>query len=320
MAPDDPVADRSLSPPDAVNPTPSAAPGPANAESTEPPSPDAPSVARHVELPVLPRWLLLVTLAVLLVFILIQGSTLWAEWTQLQREQTVARDNVVVGYVNIAVNPTQAARPKDWYHHDGESTFLWSGWKHNSGHVWFRVGRGDVEQNRISFPMGRDIIQAIDYPIVEMAGGVHWQRIPSTALVVGVELEGVLNAYPVIVLDRVGVINDQFGGRPFLVAWKPWVPSGRSVTVYDPVLDGRRLTMGFSGYLLDGSPLFYDRGTESLWRDEPDGLRAVAGHHKGNTLRTVARPVTTSWGRWVSTHPNSRLVVGADRSKPPPEL
>jgi hypothetical protein len=275
------------------------------------PTPSSPTKAA----PALPRGLVLLALSVLLSFIVIQGRSLWHEWTVLQREMSRVRQTAVVGYHNITPNPSYAQKPPNWFHDEGEYTLLWSGWKHGDGHRWFRVGRGEVDRERISLPLGRDVIQAIDYPMVETDGGVIWDRIPLEATVVGQELSGVDCVYPMQVLDKVEVVNDEIEGRPFLVVYNPMVEKKHSVVIYEPMVAGHRVTMGLSGYFLDRQPMLYDRGTESLWVHEKESLRAIAGQHKGVRLRRIGQPIPTLWGDWRTRHPRSRLVVGADRSK-----
>lgn len=292
------------------------------------PPPETPSVAEveggesrpAAEAPILPRWLTLVTLGVLLLFVCLQGTTLYREWSALTTELRKARDTVVVGYVNIAVNPSSAERPSDWYRDDGKHTLLWSGWTHNVGHGWFRVGRGEVDRAKISYPLGRDMLQAIDYPLVEIEGGAIWSRVPDSAQVFGVELGEVPSVYPLRLLDKVEVVNDQLGDRPVLVAFSPFSRIERSVGVYDAVLEGRRVTMGLSGYFHELKPILYDRGTESLWIDTDSGLSSIAGALKGSLLPSLTRPAPVSWSEWLARHPRSRLLVGADRSKPRPQL
>lgn len=276
--------------------------------------------ARLTEGLVLPRWLAVATLGVLLLFVAIKGTTLCREWFALRKELSKASDTVVVGYLNVAVNPSNAARPKEWYREDGDHAFLWSGWVHNVGHGWFRVGRGEVDRAKLSYPLGRDVLRAIDYPVVEIAGGAIWSRVPASAQVFGVELGEVATVYPLRLLDKVEVVNDDVSGRALLVAFSPFSRVEQSVCVYDPVLEGRRLSMGVSGYCHESKPLLYDRGTESLWLDTERGLSAIAGPLRGSVLPQLARPSPMTWGDWLSRHPNSRLLVGADRSKPRPEL
>jgi hypothetical protein len=257
------------------------------------------------------------SVGVLLTFVVAQGLALWREWADLRDDLATVRRGAVIGYKNIHPNPSYASRPDDWFHHDGQSTLLWSGWTDRDGHGWFRVGRGEVDQERISLPIGRDVVQTIDHPLVEVSGGPIWGRIPDEAAVVGQELAGVMSVYPVQVLAKVGAVNDEVGRRPFLIVFNPSAPSDRSVHIYDPVVDGNRLTMGTSGYFLDGLPLFYDRGSESFWVEEAGSLRSVAGRLKGVRLRQVGQPSPVSWGDWRWRHPKSRLLIGDDRPKPP---
>ncbi|MDR3632385.1 MAG: DUF3179 domain-containing (seleno)protein [Isosphaeraceae bacterium] len=282
-------------------------------------SPSVPSSPAPVQA-LLPRGAALVVLAVLLFYVGSQGRILWQEWANLQGELAEARQSAVIGYYNIHINPSYARRPDDWCHDEGAHTLLWSGWKHGQGHQWFRIGRGELDLAHVSEPIGRDVIQAIDLPIVEVGGGTIWQRIPEAADVAGHELGGTVNVYPLLLLDKVEVVNDEVADQPFLVTYNPFASKPDRVNVYVGASEGRRVRMGVSGYFHDSKPVFYDRGTESLWVDRGEGLEAVAGSRRGTTLRRVAHPTPTSWGDWRARHPRSRLIVGADRSRPPAEL
>jgi hypothetical protein len=114
-------------------------------------------------------------------------------------------------------------------------------------------------------------------------------------------------------------VNDQVKQQPVLVFCTPFVPDEEAVNAYTPLLDGHRLTMGLSGYFHDGKPILYDRGTESLWLARDGGLTAIAGPLKGKELPQVAHPARLSWNDWRSQHPQSRLLVGADRTRGIPE-
>ncbi|MCA1686642.1 MAG: DUF3179 domain-containing protein [Planctomycetia bacterium] len=270
--------------------------------------------------PKLQRAAVLASLAVLLAFIVSGGRHLWAEWSTLRVQELRLRNTVAIGYPGINPRMSYAAWPDPWIHDDAGSTRVWSGWKQEAGHQWFRVGLGEVRPASMSPPLGRDVIQAIDVPVVERQGGPRWSRIPDEAFVVGQRLGGVDNVYPLLVLDKVFVVNDTIDDHPYLVANNPLVPLSERVAVYETVVDGRRVTMGLTGYFYDGKPLLYDRGTESFWVGESDALRAIAGTHRGRRLRRIARPVPVAWGDWRSEHPDSRLVIGADRSRPRPAL
>ena len=100
----------------------------------------------------------------------------------------------------------------------------------------------------------------------------------------------------------------------------PYNRDEERTVVYDPILDGHRITLGHSGYFHAGQPLLYDRGTESLWVNSGETLTAIAGKLKGQMLTRVTRLTPTAWADWRSRHPSSRLVVGDDRSRAMPKL
>jgi hypothetical protein len=208
----------------------------------------------------------------------------------------------------------------DWFRAEGDQVRLWGGWHGAAGHHWFLAAAGDLDRARIAGPFGKDTIRAIDHPVVEQGGGLYWSRIPDDAVVVGSRLAGVDTAYPMTVLEKVLVVNDLVNEQPFLVITLPQVRGVERTVAYDPVFDGQRLTLGLSGYFQDGKPVLYDRGTESLWLGEPEGLLAITGKHKGHRLPRVLALVPATWSDWRSRHPASRLVVGADRSKDMPAL
>jgi hypothetical protein len=246
-------------------------------------------------------------------FIGLTGPTLWAEWRSLREALVDERESAVVGYLNINPNPSYASSPPDWHRDEGTDSLLWAGWKKGEHH-WFRFGRGDLAGWPLSWPIGRDSIQAIDHPIFEREGGACWVRIPAEAQVVGFEAGGRAVAYPLKVLNKVEVVNDLVADRPVLVVQNPEVDP---ISVFESTLDGRRVTLGHSGYFVDKLPLLYDRGTLSLWteRGEDGAMTAVAGPRKGAALRRIARVNPISWAEWLARHPNGVLVAGADRSR-----
>ena len=263
-----------------------------------------------------PRGLIMAVMALLVAFVAMQGRSLYREWQTLRAEQYRLRHTEIIGYLNISPHYSFAKTPEDWFHNEGEFTLLWSGWQHGNGHQWFRVKRGELEQQQLSLPIGRDVIQAIDYPLTERGGGRIWGRIPTDAAVANLDYQGETTAYPIQVLDKVCVINDQVGNRPFLVSFNPLSPGG-PVHVYDPMLKGHRVTMGVSGYTQNRKVILYDRGSESLWieDDARRTLRAIAGPSRGCELGLLCTPTLEDWGDWQSEHPQGRLLVGADRSK-----
>ena len=269
---------------------------------------------------VVTRGLVLVAILALLTFIAGASRKLWEEWSVLQGDLARTRSTVAIGYSGITPHFSYAQSPSNWFHDEGSQTLLWGGWKDGVGHTWFHVEQGDINRARISQPIGRDVLRAIDHPLVESGGGTIWDRIPDDAFVAGLRIEGVETAYPLLLLDKVVVVNDVIADRPLLVTYNTLLSPEKRITIYEPVIEGQRVTMGLAGYFLEQSPLMYDRGTESLWVGDGESLTAVAGQYKGTRLPSVSRPEPVSWSQWRGLHPKGRLIVGADRSRASPSL
>jgi hypothetical protein len=270
--------------------------------------------------PILKRGLALAAITVLSLFTLTKGIELELEWSNLKRQLDRVRTTDVIGYTGIQPRVSYAARPNDWFRQEGDQTLLWSGWREGVGHTWFRVARNEINRATLSTPIGRDVQQAIDHPLIEPNNGPIASRIPEDSDVASHRLAGVETAYPVLILNRVMVVNDVIEDQPFLVTYFRSGPIAERAAIYNPVLDGERVTMGLAGFLSEGRTVLYDRGTESFWTPDGQVLRAFAGKHKGRTLNKVGQLWQLGWGLWRSRHPKGRVVVGADRSLAIPRL
>ena len=258
-----------------------------------------------------------VVLAVSLPMVLLLRHV-WNEWTILMREEQAVAASAVIGYPNISPAISRAAPPRPYCRIEGDALLIWSGWKAGEGHGWFKLTSADCDTAMLSQPIGRDVARAIDYPDAEVAGGPIWDRIPGVADVAGLALGATTCAYPKVVLAKVLVVNDEIEGVPYLVHHDPFAAVGGrpDVAVYDPRIDGRRITLGSSGFTIGRKHVLYDRGTESLWVDQDAGMVAFGGKLKGRTLPLVKRVPTTSWRSWQEDHPSSRLLVGSlDRAR-----
>ncbi|APW60229.1 DUF3179 domain-containing (seleno)protein [Paludisphaera borealis] len=253
--------------------------------------------------------------------LVVTGRIVWGEWQALREEERRAVDTAVVGYPNIYPRVSKASKPDPWFRVEGDTIFVWSGWKQGEGHCWFRAHLGDFERREMSEPIGRDVSQAIDYPMIENGGGPIWERIPGGAGVAGLALGGCSCAYPMTVLGKVLIVNDVIEDRPYLIHLDPFHESETPVSIFDARLEGHRITLGSSGLMFEGRHVLYDRGTESLWSDEGRGLVAFAGKYKGKELPLVTRVSAVAWDDWRDSHPGARLLIGSvDRKRGmPPE-
>lgn len=146
----------------------------------------------------------------------------------------------------------------------------------------------------------RDGIPAIDHPKMishkVLAEGDESQR------VLGISLGGKASAYPLLILTRHEVVNDQIDGIPVAITFCPLCGSG--MTFQRKVL-GIELTFGVSGLLYQSDVLMYDRQTESLWSQLL--AQAISGPLAGTKLEYVATEETTLKS-WASRHPNTLVL------------
>jgi hypothetical protein len=74
-----------------------------------------------------------------------------------------------------------------------------------------------LSANEIGYRVPRDRIKAIDAPKFMAAGEAGW--VPDLLPVIGVTQGRESKAYPVPLLSRVEIVNDQIGGRAIAVTW-----------------------------------------------------------------------------------------------------
>ncbi len=250
------------------------------------------------------------------VFFLFQVGAIWREFRMLRFEVREAQQHAVVGYRNIAPVSSFAASPQQWYRIDGGHLLLWSGWEKVDGsHRWLRFPSGEIDPTRLARPTAVFVAPPIDYPLVQVGRGDIWERVPSDSVVVGSTIHGQKCAYPVAVLGKVMVINDLVDDHPYLVVLNPFATQALAFSIFEAELDGHRITMAPTSYFLDRKPVLFDRGTQSLWVERDGFLTAIAGKHNRKHLNGHSHPTPVAWGEWLAMNSDSRLLVGADRSR-----
>lgn len=109
-------------------------------------------------------------------------------------------------------------------------------------------------------------------------------------------------AYPIRYLMWHEIVNDKIGRMPVLITFCPLCNSGM---VFDPRLDGTRLTFGVSGLLRHSDMIMYDRQTESWWQ-QALGL-GIVGRHKGRSL-TQLPAYMESWSVFRTNNPDGLVM------------
>jgi uncharacterized protein DUF3179 len=151
----------------------------------------------------------------------------------------------------------------------------------------------------------RNTIRPIDTPQFMPAREVDNLR--EEELVVGVNIGGEARAYPLRVLDRHEVVNEEIGGLKIVVTYCPLCASAM---VFDRRIGEQSFTFGISGLLYNSDVLMFDRETESLWSQL--GMKSVAGPSAGETF-TLVPSTLVAWATWQGMHPDTQVLIGDAR-------
>lgn len=107
----------------------------------------------------------------------------------------------------------------------------------------------------------RDGIPAIDEP--RFAPLAEIEGLADTEPVIGLTINGDMRAYPLRILMRHEIANDEVGGVPVTVTFCPLC---NTAIVFDRRLGGRVLDFGTTGRLRKSDLVMYDRQTETWWQ------------------------------------------------------
>ncbi|MDE2836237.1 MAG: DUF3179 domain-containing (seleno)protein [Chloroflexota bacterium] len=171
------------------------------------------------------------------------------------------------------------------------------GLAHLSTRVWetdFRFHTVPYEEV-ISGGVGRDGIPPIDDPrFVSVTEANEW--LADAEPVIALELNGEAKAYPLQVLTRHEIVNDELGGVPVSATYCPLC---NSAVVFDRTLDGTVYDFGVSGNLRNSDLVMWDRQTQSWWQQLTG--EAIAGELAGAQLRFVPAQIV-SWATFAAEH------------------
>ena len=147
----------------------------------------------------------------------------------------------------------------------------------------------------------RDGIPAIHNPTFIEAAEADF--LSDTDRVLGLVRNGVTKAYPIRIMDRHEIVNDQFGDERIVVSYCPLCFSGMA---FKAMIGGEALSFGVSGLLYNSDVLLYDYKTDSLWSQIMS--KAISGPMQGTGIEAV--PVAhTTWRDWKARHPDTQVLI-----------
>lgn len=137
----------------------------------------------------------------------------------------------------------------------------------------------------------------MDRPLVQTITGDLDARYPENEIVLGINVDGFVKAYPLKEVKRSnGVVHDRIGDAPFVVFGGPR-PAQVTLAAYSCACDGRALSFERQ------DNRFIDHQTRSLWTIE--GL-SVDGPLRGSRLRPI-RGQYVRWHAWFYPHRGTAL-------------
>ncbi len=149
-----------------------------------------------------------------------------------------------------------------------------------------------------------DAIRSVDQP--QMIPAAEATNLDLEEPVFGIEINGDVRSYPQRYLDWHEMANDTIGGVPVSLAYCTLCGAG---IAYDGrASNGKTYTFSSSGLLYRSNKLMFDRETRMLWNHLTG--RPVVGELAGSDLKLKQLPVvTSSWGDWQKSHPDTKVLV-----------
>lgn len=144
----------------------------------------------------------------------------------------------------------------------------------------------------------RDRIPPIDQPVFEtLDEAAEWlgDREPGVL----VTIEGESRFYPLSILTRHEIVNDEFGDVPVAVTYCPLC---NTALVFDRRVDGQVLRFGVSGLLRNSDLVMWDDASTSLWQQITG--EAIVGAMAGIALEPIGSSIV-GFGDLADTVPDA---------------
>ena len=146
----------------------------------------------------------------------------------------------------------------------------------------------------------RDGIPAIDNPRFITPSEADFMQ--GDDEVVSVTFGNETRTYPLRILVRHEIVNDEIAGQPIAITYCPLCGTAM---VFSRRVGERTLDFGVSGLLYQSDVLMYDRQTESLWSQLR--MEAVSGSLVESPLTWLPSEQQT-WAAWKKRHPQGRVL------------
>jgi hypothetical protein len=148
----------------------------------------------------------------------------------------------------------------------------------------------------------RDAIPPIDDPTFEhVTEADEWLEDDEPGLLV--DVAGLTRFYPIRILHRHEIVNDEFGDVPVAVTYCPLCNTG---IAFDRRVEGEVLRMGVSGLLRNSDLVMWDDATQSLWQQITG--EAIVGELTGTKLEPLASAIVR-WADFRDDNPDGAVLA-----------
>lgn len=150
-------------------------------------------------------------------------------------------------------------------------------------------------------PDPRDRIPPIDEPSFGSVAEIDWLEDQEPGVLI--EIDDDARFYPLAVLTRHEIVNDEVGGVPLAVTYCPLC---NTAVAFDRRFEGETLRLGVSGLLRNSDLVMWDLQTETLWQQVTG--EAIVGLHAGKKLTPVGSAIVR-WADFELNHPDGLALT-----------
>ncbi len=147
----------------------------------------------------------------------------------------------------------------------------------------------------------RDGIPSIDNPKFISVQDAN-RFLQDSDLVIGLDINDDVRAYPLQILVWHEIVNDEVGGTPVAVTYCPLCFTNQ---VFKRTVDGQVVEFGTSGKLYNSNLVMYDRTSQSYWSQALG--QAITGEYTGTKLERIPFDLA-SWGDWKQLNTDSKVL------------
>ena len=148
-----------------------------------------------------------------------------------------------------------------------------------------------------------DGIPSIDNPRFVTVQEADKNFLLDSDLILGLNINGDIRAYPLSILVWHEIVNDKVGGVPVAVTYCPLCFTNQ---VFNSTIGSNQiLQFGTSGKLYNSNLVMYDRASKSLWSQALG--QAIVGKYAGQKLQRIPFDITY-WKDWKQLYSNSKIL------------